>query len=180
MGPVIRFASSGDEGVPEEMADEIERELERLHAASFAWAMTCCRFDRAEAEEVLQTAYEKTIDGRARFDGRSSLKTWFFSVVRKTAADSRRRRAVARLFLLGAPRPPAIVAPAGEDAAHGARVRAALLALPARQREVLDLVFWGGLSVVEAAEVMGVSAGTARQHYDRGKRALAAALKEEP
>ncbi|HEX6836121.1 MAG TPA: sigma factor, partial [Polyangia bacterium] len=62
-------------------------ELAELHPASFAWALTCCGFDRQEAEDVLQTAYLKILDGRARFDGRSTFKTWLFAVVRHTAAD---------------------------------------------------------------------------------------------
>ena len=35
---------------------ELEKELAALHAASFGWAMACCRRDRAEASDVLQSA----------------------------------------------------------------------------------------------------------------------------
>ena len=41
-----------------------------------------------------------------------------------------------------------------------------------KQREVLHLVFYQDLSVREAAEVMQVTVGTARVHYDRGKKKL--------
>jgi RNA polymerase sigma-70 factor (ECF subfamily) len=44
--------------------------------------------------------------------------------------------------------------------------------LPARQREVLDLVFFHEMTVEQAAEVMDVSTGTARTHYHRGKLRL--------
>src|SRR5260370_4304812 len=78
--------------------EKLEQELERLHAESFAWALGCCSRDRAEAEDVLQEAYLKILEGRARFLGRSSLKTFFFSVIRRTASEHR-RRALWRRFL---------------------------------------------------------------------------------
>src|SRR5438132_11516583 len=66
--------------------------LERHHAESFGWALVCCGRDRVEAEDVLQASYLKVLDGKARFDGRSSVKTWLFGVIRRTAAEERRRR----------------------------------------------------------------------------------------
>ena len=148
-------------------------ELERLHPATFGWALVCCRFDRQEAEDVVQTVYLKLLDGRARFDGRSSYKTWLFAVVRRTAADRRRRTLVATLGLARLfERTPAPSSAASVEPDDRARVRAALTALSARQREVLDLVFYHELTIEEAARVMGVSLGAARVHYDRGKKNL--------
>ena len=151
----------------------MKEELERLHPAAFGWAMACCAFARQEAEDVLQTAYLKILDGRARFDGRSSYKTWLFAIVRHTAADRRRRRMVATLGLLRLfEATPAAPAPASGDDGERARVRAALASLAPRQREVLDLVFFHELTIEEAAGVMGVSLGAARVHDDRGKKKL--------
>ncbi len=62
---------------------------------------------------------------------------------------------------------------------RGARIRRALGELPARQREVLDLVFFHEMTIEQAAEVMGVSLGTARTHYHRGKLGLLALLGPE-
>lgn len=71
---------------------DFQNELGRLHSASFGWALWCCDHRREEAEEVLQTAYLKVMEGAARFDGNSSLRTWFFSVIRRTAWEQRRKR----------------------------------------------------------------------------------------
>ena len=72
-------------------SDELEFELDRLHKASFGWALRCCAWNPAEAEDVLQIAYLKILEGKARFDGRSSLKTWLFAIIRRTAMEQRRR-----------------------------------------------------------------------------------------
>ena len=146
-----------------------------LHPASFAWALACTRWNAAEAEEVLQSVYLSVLEGRARFDGRASLKTWLFSVVRNTAARARRRRwlearAPWKLFLGAALDPGPLDALASEQRAT--RIQHALGQLPARQREVLDLVFFHETTVEEAAEIMGVALGTARTHYHRGKLRL--------
>ena len=50
---------------------ELKAELERLHSTSFGWALSCCRRDASEAEEVLQTVYLKILEGKARFRGES-------------------------------------------------------------------------------------------------------------
>lgn len=61
---------------------ELKRQLERVHADCFGWAMACCGRDRDDPEEVLQTVYLKVLDGRARYDGRSSYRTWISLMVR--------------------------------------------------------------------------------------------------
>lgn len=130
---------------------------------------------------MLQTAYVKILEGRARFGGRSSFRTWLFSVVRVTARELRRRSLWTRLGLLrleGEPPPPhPASAERVVDASREARaVRDAVAALPTRQRQVVELVFVHDLSVREAAQVLGVSQGSAMRHYDRAKKGLNAAL----
>jgi RNA polymerase sigma-70 factor (ECF subfamily) len=157
---------------------DIQGELERMHAASFGWALWCCEHRRDEAEDVLQTAYLKMLDGTARFDGGSSLRTFFFGVIRRTAWERRRRRWL-REKLLGRwyTRRPAAVSDPDPEAAAGLsqssqELLRALAALPVRQREVLHLVFYQDLTVEEAARILKVSLGTARTHFGRGKSRL--------
>jgi RNA polymerase sigma-70 factor, ECF subfamily len=162
---------------------ELKAELERLHSASFGWALSCCRRDQTEAEEVLQTVYLKILEGKARFGGESSLKTWLFAVIRKTAATEYRRRLLRTFRLGGAPEETVdYVAPNESQAAGFERselqghFQNALKSLPRRQREALHLVFYEDLSLREAADVMGVSIGSARQHYERGKKRMRESL----
>src|SRR5260370_37815693 len=76
---------------------ELKAEMETLHSASFGWALHCCRRDRAEAEEVLQTVYLKVLEGKACFRGEASLKTWLFAVIRKTAIGEHRKNLLRKL-----------------------------------------------------------------------------------
>jgi RNA polymerase sigma factor (sigma-70 family) len=161
-----------------------DRVLEELHPESYRWAVTCCRGDREEARDVLQTVYVEVLAGRARFDGFASARTWLFAVIRRTAA-ARRRRGLVRGVLLGRwarRRPDPVVSPDPaarlEAAERVARIRAAMKTLSARQRQVLELVFHHDLTIEEAARVLGIGLGSARTHYERGKRALLARLEK--
>ena len=164
---------------------ELKDELEKLHSASFGWALNCCRRDPSEAEEVLQTVYLKIFEGKARFRGEASLKTWLFAVIRKTAIGEYRKRVLRNLVFLGNSEKPAETATlvdgptvAFEMSEAQKHFRVALAKLPPRQREALHLVFYQDLSLREAAEVMGISLGSVRQHYERGKKHLRESLRE--
>jgi len=163
---------------------DMTSELERLHADAYAWALACCRWDREEGTEVLQTTYVKVLDGRARFEGRSSFRTWLFSVIFRTAAERRRRLVVRSLrshwsrngHVAGPPSETPETLLAGSERSRD--LTRALRRLSARQREVLHLVFYQEMSVEEASKVLGITLGSARTHYERGKRSLRRLLTE--
>ena len=157
---------------------ELKAELETLHSASFGWALNCCRRDRAEAEEVLQTVYLKILEGKACFRGEASLKTWLFAVIRKTAIGEHRKNLLRKLRWSDSSEQVTLVSSleqpgaALEKSETQALFQSAMKSLPRRQREALHLVFYQDLSLSEAAVVMGISLGSTRQHYDRGKKRL--------
>lgn len=173
--------------------DELEARLERHHADCYGWALNCCGWDEAEAEDVLQTSYLKVLDGRATFDGRSAFRTWLFGVIRLTALERRRRRERRRSLLsswisrggddglfrrtAGGPDGATPGAETGRSQPSARLVRA-LRSLSPRQREVLHLVFYEGMTIREAAETLEISLGTARTHYERGKERLRERLGE--
>jgi RNA polymerase sigma factor (sigma-70 family) len=149
--------------------------LEALHGQLFGWALSRCGYDETTAEDLMQQAYVEILSGRARFDNKSSLKTFMFGIV-QNLARSRFRRQNTRLRL--------IQSYAGEqDTVHEDRygnlrqVWEAVESLPQRQRDITELVFVRELTVEEASKVMGVSVGTGRVHYDRAKKSLAEKLK---
>ena len=164
---------------------ELRSELEKLHSASFGWALSCCRRDHAEAEEVLQTVYLKIFEGKAHFRGEASLKTWLFAVIRKTAIGEYRKKLLRNLvFTAGTEKRTDAISTADpapmifEKSELQKQFRVLLGKLPPRQREALHLVFYEDLSLSEAADVMGISIGSARQHYERGKKRLREWLSE--
>ena len=162
---------------------DLKPELEKLHEASYGWALHCCRRNHAQAEEVLQTVYLKILQGKACYRSESSVKTWLFAVIRKTASSERRKHLFEALKSMAGVRS-GIRQPDQPDAElerseMQQRFQRVLMHLPVRQRETLHLVFYQDLSLSEAAEVMNVSVGTARQHYERGKKRLRELLDRE-
>lgn len=172
---------------PTEMtSEELAQQLERLHEESFGWALSCCHWDHSSAEDTLQTAYVRVVSGKARFEGRSAFRTWLFGVIRRVSQEEFRRHRVrgartAELDSVGEA-PMATDDDPVEDLVReesSQKLLEALDQLPDRQREVLHLVFYDDLTIAEAAEVMGVSLGSARTHYDRGKKRMRVLVLEE-
>jgi RNA polymerase sigma factor (sigma-70 family) len=171
------------------VSPELE-ELKNQHADNFGWALACCAWHRESAEDVLQEAYLRVLDGRAGFGGKSSRKTWFFAVIKRVAADSQRtqkRRSILNMRMVAGgeafTQDEALRANPLADAIQGdeatLRLQLALQQVSQRQREVLHLVFYSGLTLEEAAETLQVGLGSARTHYHRGKERLAQLLTQQ-
>ncbi len=171
------------------MNSELSRQLETLHPDAFGWALHCVAGDYCRAEEVLSNAYLKYAQGKAQFAGGSSFKTWWFGVIRFTAQEDLRRTKFRQTLLgrllehlplqqntLARPTPSQHL----ERREDTTMLLQQLSLLPPRQAEVLHLVFYQDLTIAEAAALMGISLGSARQHYERGKHRLRANLKALP
>ncbi len=153
-------------------------ELEALHAGAYSWALRQCNHQGPDAEDILQMTYTRIIEGSAVFNGRSSLRTWLFGVIVRVARDRRRQlRTASQWFArwFSADQGLELEQPFADD--H-TQLRAALRALPARQREVLELVFYRDFTIEESAQIMNITVGSARTHYERGKHSLARQLAE--
>jgi RNA polymerase sigma-70 factor (ECF subfamily) len=160
----------------------LRRELEQHHVSAWGWALHCCGGNHDDAQDVLQTAYLQILGGAAKFKELSSFKTWLFAVVRRTARKQKLQ--IFRRLQKLASRPPASdsFVESREEQIDRAQLHQQILGLlgrlSQRQREVLHLVFYQELTIEEAASVMGVSVGSARTHYQRGKSRLRAHLKQ--
>ncbi|MEM6671935.1 MAG: sigma-70 family RNA polymerase sigma factor [Planctomycetota bacterium] len=157
------------------------KQLESLHTDAFGWALVCCERDPEAAADVLQSSYARVLSGGAAFEGRGELRAFLFGVVRRVAQEERRRRRRDGARVLEFERRGAderSIDLDGDTADALARneerayLRAALDRLPTRQREVLHLAFYQGMTLHEAAAVLGIRVGSARRHYERGKAAL--------
>jgi RNA polymerase sigma-70 factor (ECF subfamily) len=146
--------------------------LEAIHSQVYGWALSRCDFDHATAEDLMQQAYVELLSGNARFDNKSTLSTFVFSVV-QNLARSRFRRVSSRLRLVKKYHRESIVEHV-ETKEHAVDdgIWRAVRALPARQRDIIELVFCRELTIEQASAVMGVTTGTGRVHYDRAKKAL--------
>jgi RNA polymerase sigma-70 factor, ECF subfamily len=97
---------------------------------------------------------------------------WLYAVARKTLANQRRK--LAREQRLGAADQASAVAepePVGDTV-----LATAFAALSERDREVLRLIAWEGLSLSQAAVVLGCSTLACRVGYHRAKTRLARRL----
>jgi RNA polymerase sigma-70 factor (ECF subfamily) len=164
----------------------LQEALEEMHEASFHWALSCCQWDHHRAEELIQTCYLKVLDGRARFRGESTLKTWFFAVIKHTARENYRRQRIRetgylKLFyeIIARNEETVYETTDYDDNEQKQHIRSCLTQLPGRQRQIIELVFYQDLTIVEAAKVCGIGVGSARTHYDRGKKKLHELLSNE-
>jgi RNA polymerase sigma-70 factor, ECF subfamily len=149
----------------EEVSDSWGR-FEMLYRSSrddvYAYVATLLH-DRVAAEDVTALAFERAYRRRRTFDRRrGEERAWLFGIARNAALDElRRRRRLATLVT----DPEDVEAAGPEDGADVAlrrtAVRAALAALPARDRELIALKFHAGLSNAELARVLGVSESNA-------------------
>lgn len=163
--------------VPEE---ELMRALYREHAgALFAYVLRLVAGDRHLAEDVVQETLLRAWKSASRLDPAArSLRPWLVTVARRIVIDGHRSRSS---------RPPE-TSPAGleqvpaqdelERSLRLMTISDALQDLSAAHREVLVETYFRGRTVNEAAQELGLPAGTVRSRVFYGLRALRNALEE--
>ena len=158
--------------------------LEHLPAAHrFAIRLTG---DADAAEEVMQEALLKASRSWQSFAGRSTFRTWLYQVVVNAFRDHRTARASAGRDGKGGPLPEEVVDqraldPAVQSSAaeQGEQIAALVSALPPRQREVLVLHAYEGLTAAEIAAVLGIEESNARANLHFARQRLKQLLAPE-
>jgi RNA polymerase sigma-70 factor, ECF subfamily len=161
-------------GDPDAFGELVRRHRDRL------WAVALRTLgDREEAADAVQDAFVSAFRSAHTFRGQAAVTTWLHRITvnacldRLRKAESRRTSPVsdAERFeqLLDPEESPE--APAERGELHTELITA-MTTLPAEQRAALVLVDMQGYPVAEAAEILGVPAGTVKSRCARGRARL--------
>jgi RNA polymerase sigma-70 factor (ECF subfamily) len=169
-GDLLRRHVSGDQ---EAFGLLFSRHRDRLWAVALRTVA-----DADEAADALQDAMISAFRRAADFRGESAVTTWLHRIVVNACLDRLRRKAArpattgmderALDALARGPARPDHAA----DTDTSLDVLAALRTLPGEQRAALVLVDMLGYSVADAAQVLGISAGTVKSRCARGRARL--------
>ncbi|MFM0476904.1 RNA polymerase sigma factor [Paraburkholderia strydomiana] len=151
----------------------VARKLPRLLAVA-----TRMLGDRMEAEDVAQEVFVRIWKQATRWrEGEAKFDTWIHRVALNLCYDRLRGRREDPGDDLPDEVDPAAPPDARLEArARGERVREALAALPARQREALVLTYYQEMSNTDAAALMGVTVDALESLLARARRSMRAQL----
>lgn len=159
-------------------AELVRRHTPRMYAAAMRLLG-----DPALAEEAVQEAWVAGWRGLGTFAGRSALSTWLYRLVLvaawRLASLGRRAPGAAEAEVLERTGPDVPSAESSAtDRAQQDAVRAAVRALDDPLRRVVELYHFAGLSYAEITTIVGAPEATVRGRLYRGRRQLAATLRE--
>jgi RNA polymerase sigma-70 factor (ECF subfamily) len=133
--------------------------------------------ERHDAEDILQDAFVRVLDGIASFDARRPFAPWFFTILRNVARNTARTRG--RWEYVPLPDSVPDDGPATDPAERAElrdRVQDLLESMPPVQRACFRLCELEGFSRSEVANMMGVRESTVRVHIHRARGTLRESL----
>jgi RNA polymerase sigma-70 factor (ECF subfamily) len=136
--------------------------------------------ERARAEDLLQQTMLHIHRARSSFIPGAEVTPWAFAIARRLLVDSLRRNKREVLAEDGEPDPGVDGGPSAEEMVQArelaARVERVLAKLPQSQRAAFELIKNEGLSVAEAAQVLGTTVAAVKLRAHRAYEALRGAL----
>jgi RNA polymerase sigma-70 factor (sigma-E family) len=182
MDPALNPTVGGQAGVPtgstraDDAAPVTIDDLYRSHRMGMVRLAILLVDDVASAEDVVQEAFAGLYRHWSGLRDRAAAIGYLRAAVVNGSRSMLRRRRTARAYVP----PDAGTARSAESlammSAEHRAVVAALAELPARQREVLVLRYYGGLSEAEIAEATGLSKGTIKSTASRAIAKLSLAM----
>lgn len=163
--------------VAERDAAAFERLYERFARSVYSLCLRTLR-DPGRAEDAAQEVFASIWRAAASFDEtRGNATAWIFTIARNAATDAARRQ-VARPVASAPDAPDPAPSPDERaiESAESFRVHAAVDALPPREREVIELAYFSGLSQSEIAERLKTPLGTVKTRTRTALRRLAVDL----
>jgi RNA polymerase sigma-70 factor (ECF subfamily) len=152
-----------------------------LHPTVYRWALIFAA-DADEADDIAQDAFVQMHLRLGQFHGEAPLAAWLYRIVRH-AAGQRRRAILRRARLAALPkalpeRDPYVTDPGlrVDRQRLAAEVHAFFGHLPARQREIFDLVDLQGYDPLEVALMTGIKPTTVRANLFKARTAVRAHL----
>ncbi len=133
---------------------------------------------RERAEDLVQVTFAKVHRARGSYIPGAPLLPWVLAIARRSFLDERRRYKVRPEDLTGdgsVPEP--TMEPGGVNLDLSEALEKALGALPEKYAEAIQLTKITGLSVAEAAEVLGTTSTAVKLRVHRGYNILREELK---
>lgn len=163
--------------MPDARSEQL-RALQEEHAPALWRYVVRLTGDRALADDILQEVMLRAWKRPEILDQTDgSARAWLYTVTRNLVIDDRRSARAQQEF--GVETMPELAQADETDAALDRWLIAdALGELSADHRRVLLCVYYGGRSVAEAAEELGIAAGTVKSRLHYALRALRLALQE--
>ena len=132
----------------------------------------------ATANDAVQEAMIRLVRHHDRLPTHGAAMAWLYRVVSRTAMQFHRseRRRKAREAVFGSGRPEGVSPPELPATDVASAVRVAVAALPERERRVVELVYFEGMTHESAAVALGWSRGTVGTYVSRALKRLESIL----
>ncbi len=146
---------------------------------AYRWALSYTG-EPDDAEDIAQQVSIRACEKLHTFRFAAQITTWLYRLTRRTLANAYRTRGRRQTLLQERlPALPRHVAPATELTLLAIFVKEQLGTLPARQREVFDLVDLQGYAAADVAVMLHLEEATVRVHLLRARRTVRARVLQE-